>query len=220
MSGLPLLPPSTRSWLRRSRFLPAPLPFPLKSLPDGSVIINRPESFYEKHRYLVLGTLAVVSALTLMVILLTWAIIRRKRAEVALRKSEENYRNLYDEAPVGYAELDGDGRITRINKMELEILGYTAGEVLGQPIWRFVVEENLGNIGLLVTDVVMPEMNGRDLANLLRESHPDLKCLYMSGYTANVIAHHGVLDEGVLFVQKPFSIRDLAYKVREALDRG
>ena len=65
----------------------------------------------------------------------------------------------------------------------------------------------------------MPEMNGRDLAKLLGDIKPGLKCLFMSGYTANVIAHHGVLDEGVHFLQKPFSLKDLASKVRQALDR-
>jgi PAS domain S-box-containing protein len=75
-----------------------------------------------------------------------------------------------------------------------------------------------GAIALLVTDVVMPGMNGRDLADQLRTLYPDLKTLFMSGYTANVIAHHGVLDAGVQFIQKPFSKKDLATKVRQTLD--
>ncbi|MGD9505860.1 MAG: ABC transporter substrate binding protein, partial [Syntrophobacteraceae bacterium] len=72
-------------------------------------------------------------------------------------------------------------------------------------------------IHLLMTDVVMPEMNGRDLAQGMLSIHSDLRCLFMSGYTANVIAHHGVLDEGVHFIQKPFSMDQLGTKVREAL---
>jgi FixJ family two-component response regulator len=65
----------------------------------------------------------------------------------------------------------------------------------------------------------MPEMNGRDLtSNLLSHHYPDLKRLFMSGYTANVIAHHGVLDEGVNFIQKPFSMKDLGGKLRKALE--
>ena len=78
--------------------------------------------------------------------------------------------------------------------------------------------EHAGEIQLLMTDVVMPEMNGRDLAKRLLSLSPRLKCLYMSGYTADIIAHQGVVDEGVHFIQKPFSLRDLAAKVREALD--
>ncbi len=72
-------------------------------------------------------------------------------------------------------------------------------------------------IHLLMTDVIMPEMNGRELADRLRALHPNIKCLFMSGYTANVIAHHGVLEEGVHFLQKPFSINELSAKIREAL---
>ncbi len=72
-------------------------------------------------------------------------------------------------------------------------------------------------IDLMVTDVVMPEMNGRELAGNLLSHYPDLKRLFMSGYTANVIAHHGVLDEGVHFLQKPFSVAEFALKVQQTL---
>ncbi|MDD2603187.1 MAG: PAS domain S-box protein [Desulfobacteraceae bacterium] len=74
-----------------------------------------------------------------------------------------------------------------------------------------------GRIDLLLTDVVMPEMNGRDLAAEIRSVYPALKVLFMSGYTANVIAHHGVLDEGVNFIQKPFSKQDLSAAIRRIL---
>jgi FixJ family two-component response regulator len=70
----------------------------------------------------------------------------------------------------------------------------------------------------LITDVVMPQMNGRQLAQRLRGVRPELKCLYMSGYTADVIAHRGVLEEGMSFISKPFSLTTLAEKVREVLD--
>jgi FixJ family two-component response regulator len=64
----------------------------------------------------------------------------------------------------------------------------------------------------------MPGMNGRDLAKQLISLYPKLKTLFMSGYTSNVIAHHGVLYDGIHFIQKPFSKQALAAKVREALD--
>jgi two-component system cell cycle sensor histidine kinase/response regulator CckA len=75
-----------------------------------------------------------------------------------------------------------------------------------------------GNIQILVTDVIMPEMNGRELAKNLLQIYPDMKRVFMSGYTSDVIAHKGVLDDGVYFIQKPFSIRQLSMKVREAID--
>ncbi|MDF1556240.1 MAG: transporter substrate-binding domain-containing protein [Deferrisomatales bacterium] len=98
----------------------------------------------------------------------------------------------------------------------LESLGYhaltaaTPGEALGQ------VREAGEPIDLLLTDVVLPEMNGRDLAERARAARPELRVVFMSGYTANVIAHHGVLDEGVRFLQKPFSKRDLAVALERA----
>ena len=86
----------------------------------------------------------------------------------------------------------------------------------GACVWP---KQHSGEIHLLLTDVVMPEMNGRDLARRLLSLYPDIKRLFMSGYTADVIAHHGVLDEGVHFIQKPFSKTELSNKVREALEK-
>ena len=74
-------------------------------------------------------------------------------------------------------------------------------------------------IHLLLTDVVMPEINGRELYEMAAVKHPGLKVLYMSGYTDNVIAHRGVLDAGVHFIQKPFTVQSLAAKVREVLNQ-
>jgi YesN/AraC family two-component response regulator len=75
-----------------------------------------------------------------------------------------------------------------------------------------------GDIHLLLSDVVMPEMNGRDLAKNLLALYPGLKRVFMSGFTADVIAHQGVLEDGVNFIQKPFSKDALAAKVRDVLD--
>ena len=76
---------------------------------------------------------------------------------------------------------------------------------------------NCDRIDLLITDVVMPEMNGKELSDNLSRICTGLKTLFMSGYTANVIAHRGVLDEGVNFIQKPFSIKELGKKIRFVL---
>ncbi len=75
-----------------------------------------------------------------------------------------------------------------------------------------------GPLDLLLTDVVMPQMNGRELYARVAERFPEIKVLYMSGYTDDVIAHHGILEAGVKFIQKPFSVQDLAARVREVLD--
>ena len=80
-----------------------------------------------------------------------------------------------------------------------------------------VAKQFLGEIDLLVTDVVMPGLNGKELADHLRMLYPGLKVLFISGYTADVIAHRGVLDPGVAFLHKPFGQEELAQKVREVL---
>ncbi len=115
--------------------------------------------------------------------------------------------------------VEDERAILRMTTMMLTRLGYTvvAAATPGEAI-RLANEYN-GRIDLIITDVVMPEMNGRELAENLSSHYPDLKLLFMSGYTASVIAHHGVLDEGVHFIQKPFSARDLAAKVRKALKK-
>jgi FixJ family two-component response regulator len=72
---------------------------------------------------------------------------------------------------------------------------------------------------LLLTDVIMPGMSGRDLAKHLTALHPYLRVLYMSGYTDNVIGENGILEEGLCFLQKPFAPQALTQRVRETLDR-
>jgi two-component system cell cycle sensor histidine kinase/response regulator CckA len=74
-------------------------------------------------------------------------------------------------------------------------------------------------IHLLLTDVVMPGMSGRELANYLTAKRPDMSVIYMSGYTNDAIAHHGVLDSGIVLIEKPFSQETLIRKLREVLDR-
>ena len=81
-----------------------------------------------------------------------------------------------------------------------------------------LAKEHSGEIDLLITDVIMPAMNGKDLAHNLMSLNPNLKYLFMSGYTADAISQHGVLEEGVHFIHKPFSLPDLAIKVRKVLD--
>jgi CheY-like chemotaxis protein len=115
--------------------------------------------------------------------------------------------------------VEDESAILEITTTMLEHLGYTvlAASTTGEAIR--LANEHPGEIHLLITDVVMPEMNGRKVAERLMPLHPNLKLLFMSGYTSNVIAHQGVLNEGVCFIQKPFSMKDFATKVREVLDQ-
>lgn len=116
--------------------------------------------------------------------------------------------------------VEDEPALLRMIMQMLERMGYTvlAARNPGEAIR--LAEAHAGAIHLLMTDVIMPEMNGRDLAEHLLSLYPDLKRLFMSGYTADVVAHHGVVDEGVQFIQKPFSITDLAAKLRQALWLG
>ena len=76
---------------------------------------------------------------------------------------------------------------------------------------------NAQQIRLLMTDVIMPEMNGRELANMLRQTCPRMDVLFTSGYTADIIAKHGVLDDGGAFLEKPLTMAVLAEKIRQIL---
>jgi two-component system, cell cycle sensor histidine kinase and response regulator CckA len=114
--------------------------------------------------------------------------------------------------------VEDEPAILEMAAMMLKRLGY---EVIpaGAPGDAIdLAQKHYGKIDLLVTDVVMPEMNGRDLAKNILHYCSDLKCLFMSGYTADVIAHHGVLERSINFIQKPFSEKSLGAKVREAID--
>jgi two-component system cell cycle sensor histidine kinase/response regulator CckA len=99
----------------------------------------------------------------------------------------------------------------------LASFGYSAhGVSSGQQAIDFC-RDFPGAIHLVLTDVVMTDMNGREVANRIAQVRPDSRILFMSGYTANVIAHHGVLDSGVEYLQKPFTPESLARRVREVL---
>jgi signal transduction histidine kinase/CheY-like chemotaxis protein len=114
--------------------------------------------------------------------------------------------------------VEDEPGILKMSKMIFEGQGYTVLTAATPAEALRLAKKHRGSIHLLLTDVVMPEMNGRDLAKILMSQNPTLKCLFMSGYTADVIAHRGVLDEGIHFIQKPMPIKELVAKVREVLD--
>ncbi len=113
--------------------------------------------------------------------------------------------------------VEDETSILKLGERMLKELGYSVLSSTSTTMAIKLAAEHVGEINLLITDVVMPEMNGRELSERLRGQYPNIKTLFMSGYTANVIAHRGVLDEGVNFMPKPFSKQDIAFKVREAL---
>ncbi len=113
--------------------------------------------------------------------------------------------------------VEDDRSVRATTERFLHSLGYQVLSASEPEEALRLVEEHTEPIHLLITDVIMPGMNGRDLAAKLTATFPDMGCLYISGYTADVIAHHGVLDEGVQFLAKPFDRNDLARMVRSAL---
>ena len=126
------------------------------------------------------------------------------------------------EIPAGHHEtvliIEDDRPILNLAKRMLEGLDYdvleaeTPGEALD------LAQTHTGGIDLVLIDVIMPEMTGPDLAKKLKALYPDLKLLFMSGYTADIIAQRGLLAADTNFISKPFSIKELALKVRETLD--
>ncbi|MBU4129649.1 MAG: PAS domain S-box protein, partial [Proteobacteria bacterium] len=130
----------------------------------------------------------------------------------------------FSEIPLGRGEtillVEDDRSILKLGKRILGELGYSVMSITCPNEAIKLAEKHGSSINLLITDVVMPEMNGRELSEHLKILYPDLKVLFMSGYTANVIAHRGVLDDGVNFISKPFSKKDMAVKVREILDEA
>jgi len=108
--------------------------------------------------------------------------------------------------------------VLEISRAMLERLGYRVIAVDAPLRAIEIAREAHDQIDLLLTDVIMPNMNGKELFGRLSEIMPQLKCLFMSGYTAEVIAHHGILDEGVNFIQKPFDIAAIDAKVRRVID--
>jgi CheY-like chemotaxis protein len=125
------------------------------------------------------------------------------------------------EVPRGHETIlivEDEETVRKLAVRILKGLGYTILEAPEGGGALIQCEDFKKPIHLILTDVVMPGMSGRKLVERLKEIHPEIKALYMSGYTDNAILHHGVLEKGTHFIQKPFTLEDLARKVREVLD--
>jgi len=114
--------------------------------------------------------------------------------------------------------VEDESNLRYLARQYLEKQGYRVIEAADGAVAMQIAVAHEGVIHLLLTDVIMPGMNGRELAQRISEIRPNAKVLYMSGYTENVIGHGGMLDAGVRLLQKPFNLRDLKSKVREVLD--
>ena len=115
--------------------------------------------------------------------------------------------------------VEDEPMILEMTQTILELHGYKV-LTCASPFEAIKLAEKYdSNINLLITDIIMPDMNGRELSIKLLSIFPKMECLFMSGYTANVISQHGVLEEGLNFIQKPFSLKEIANKVREILNK-
>jgi two-component system, cell cycle sensor histidine kinase and response regulator CckA len=113
--------------------------------------------------------------------------------------------------------VEDDPQLRELASSVLRHCGYRV-HVAATPEEGLRLSQSDGDIRLLVTDVVMPRINGRQLAERIHQFAPNLKVLYVSGYTSNAIAQYGVLEEGISFLPKPFTLAALIAKVREVLD--
>jgi PAS domain S-box-containing protein len=114
--------------------------------------------------------------------------------------------------------VEDEANLRYLARQYLEKQGYKVIEAADGAVAMQIAVAHEAVIHLLLTDVIMPGMNGRELAQRISEIRPNVKVLYMSGYTENVIGHNGTLEPGVRLLQKPFNLRDLKSKVREVLD--
>ena len=113
---------------------------------------------------------------------------------------------------------EDDQSLREVSKIFLEEYGYKVLEAINGEDALSVFSANSGGIKLIVTDMIMPKMQGNEVYEKARILRPDIKCLFMSGYSSDIIKNRGVFKEGVNFISKPFSPYDLLRKVREALD--
>ena len=114
--------------------------------------------------------------------------------------------------------VEDEENLRRLARQSLEIQGYRVIDAPDGAAAIKISQAHKGPIHLLLTDVIMPGMNGRELANQISPTRPEMRVLYMSGYTENHIGHNGTLDEGITLLQKPFTLPALKAKVREVLD--
>jgi len=148
----------------------------------------------------------------------TFTIYLPKQTTIAVQVQPEYMDKLPEHGQETILLVEDEPSVLIMASMILAKQGYTVLAVNSPHEAIERAREHIGEISLLLTDVVMPEMNGWDLSKSMLSLNPHLKCLFMSGYTADIIADHGEVDGSVNFIQKPYSMTDLAAKVRLVLD--
>jgi len=115
--------------------------------------------------------------------------------------------------------VEDNHEVRKVTGRILRMQGYRVLEASNPSIAFSTCTQHEGPIHLVMTDVVMPEMNGPDLVKRIISQYPEMKVLYMSGYVKNFISHQGILGKEMDYIQKPFTVNELAKKVREVLDK-
>jgi PAS domain S-box-containing protein len=133
-------------------------------------------------------------------------------------------RKAHSQEPVHGTETillaEDEGAVRKLTRQVLEMYGYRVLEAANGRTALLLCEQNQGPIHLLLTDVIMPQMNGRELADRIAKLRPEMKVMYMSGYASTSIIPQEVLEEGTRFIEKPFATQELGRKIRELLDQG
>jgi len=113
--------------------------------------------------------------------------------------------------------VEDDKKIIKMTSKSLIVLGYTVISTTSSLEALKIADQNAGKIDLLLTDVIMPQMNGKQLADQISAKLPEIKILFISGYTANVIENQGILDKNINFLQKPFTMKELSIQIKKVL---
>jgi CheY-like chemotaxis protein len=130
-------------------------------------------------------------------------------------------RDLPEHMPQGTETMllvEDEAMVREISRQVLEMCGYTVLEAQHGVEALSIFQEEKDKIDLMITDVIMPQMGGRELVERVKQTHPQLRVLFTSGYTDDAIVRHDVIDAGTYFIPKPFTPGALAHKVREVLD--
>ena len=114
--------------------------------------------------------------------------------------------------------VEDDPSVCRFASETLKSFGYNVCNSANGKLALEQIESNKNSFDLIVTDLIMPELNGKEFVSKVNKIFPNVKVIYVSGYTDNHIVHNGLLDEDVNFIHKPYSVTTLAAKVREVLD--